>query len=532
MSKLPAQTSDAIHPNGLVDGLPHRATPTRRWVLGYFALALVVYATSAGLALWQQAAVQLGHASSVFAGNDPPMPGDGVDYDSIACSILRGEGFGHRAGDPTFREPYMPYFEGDLAERFGGGYATLLNHNYTVDGWRLIDPGQPKPDVFAPTAFRPPGYPALLAGVYALSDRSFLAVRLLQGVFAAGAATFAMMLAWRFGGPWAGRLAGALMLIEPGLHWSAPQFMTESIAALVVALLAWSIVAAGTSGKARYALLAGATLGVGALFRNSFVLWLPMTAGLIWLAMRYAAVYAQGLKNRDRTPGFWRRPFVLACAAGAIAVAIPAPWWVRNVVLLEAPMPLGTQGGIGLPGGYSEYAYAGYPEEAAPFNLYFRKGVWVYLDPVGFFDDVARQAAERGDSPIESERAWAKHGQAYALDWAKHNPGKVVELVGWRLYRHATGPLSVHVMVLTGVGVLLAKPWRHPGFWVPVGLILVNAAIVGAMWSAGGRFAAAVAPLAVALGSVGLMGFGHRLRTRARPSAGGPRSGPPKNAGA
>ncbi|MEM9295370.1 MAG: glycosyltransferase family 39 protein [Planctomycetota bacterium] len=482
---------------------PDRAprSPSRRWLLGYFFVALSVYAASASLALWQRAAVQFGYASTVFDGNDPPMPGDGVDYDSIACSLLRGEGFGHRWGDADFRAPYRPYFEGGLAERFGGGYATLLNQHYAVDGWRLLDPGQPKPDAFEPTAFRPPGYPSFLAAVYALTDRSFLAVRLLQGLFAAMAATITAWIAWRLAGAKAGWIAGALMLLEPGLHWSAPQFMTESAAALFVAALAGWIVATYETGRLRYALLTGVTLGAAALLRNSFVLWAPTIVLLTAVALRLSP-HAAGASWRAWRS--WRRPLGAAAMVGVLAVAIPAPWWVRNVMLLDAPMPLGTQGGIGLPGGYSDYAYAGYPDEAAPFNLYFRKGVWVYLDPVGFFDEVDAACAERGDAAIGYEKARAKYGQQHAVAWATSNPGKVVELVGWRLYRHVTGPLSLHVFLLTLAGAALARPKAHAGYWAPLALILVNAAIVGAMWSAGGRFAAAVAPLAVALGAAGL----------------------------
>ena len=40
----------------------------------------------------------------------------------------------------------------------------------------------------------------------------------------------------------------------------------------------------------------------------------------------------------------------------AVAIVVISPWWIRNIVVLDAFMPLGTQGGINLPMGFGPRA--------------------------------------------------------------------------------------------------------------------------------------------------------------------------------
>ena len=92
------------------------------------------------------------------------------------------------------------------------------------------------------SGMRSPGYPALIATVFALGLgspddlRGVIAVQLLLGALAAG---LAYLVAARLAGARAGALAGVLVAIEPsGLAFSN-LVMTEALYSLYLVLLAW-----------------------------------------------------------------------------------------------------------------------------------------------------------------------------------------------------------------------------------------------------------------------------------------------------
>ena len=183
--------------------------------------------------------------------NQPPESGDGHDYDAIAFNVWQGRGFGYHWSDEAWRQPYLGIPR----------YKLLLTRK----------------SEYYPTTYRPPAMPYLLSVVYALTDRSFAAWRVLNCGITAGGVTTAAVISAQFVGLPGAVLTAAIALQSRELTRYSGMFMTETLATFFVTLLAWawmrnarqgwSIAGAVTSGVVFGALIASRTL---------FVLWTPL----------------------------------------------------------------------------------------------------------------------------------------------------------------------------------------------------------------------------------------------------------------
>ncbi len=194
-----------------------------------------------------------------------------------------------------------------------------------------------------PSAYRPPLYPLLLA-LCLKSPLGFLPTVAVVH-WALGLATVGLVLAI------AGRvprlptaLAGLLVALDPLLLHSSTLLMTETLAAFLAALAMLLLANAETSrGNLRWG-LAGATLGLAALCRPTFLLVIPLAAMIVVLRQRR-----------------WQSAAALA-AAGAIVLA---PWAARNWIALGRPVVATTHGG-----------YTLHLANNPAFYEYLRSGPW------------------------------------------------------------------------------------------------------------------------------------------------------------
>jgi hypothetical protein len=224
-----------------------------------------------------------------------------------------------------------------------------------------------------------------------------------------------------------------------------------------------------------------------------------------------------------------------------LALLIYSPWAIRNCLLLDAFMPLGTQGGISLPGGYSD--------EALHRDLV---GVWYYHDPSELFAPIDAELRAQQAEPIVWERERARYGQHIAKAWALENWRNLPWLMLMRPVQMWIGPWSVVALFLTLVGlVTLPAAWRGGARSVPQRrlrrtgrareagarpqerlarsaqsnvfptacfpqaattvlavcwvLLLINHLPVIATYSAGGRFLIPLVPLIYILGAAGMV---------------------------
>jgi 4-amino-4-deoxy-L-arabinose transferase-like glycosyltransferase len=161
---------------------------------------------------------------------------------------------------------------------------------------------------------RPPGYPTLIAAVYAVFGENLVALRLVEAVLGALAAVLIGTIGARLFGRRAGLVSGALAAFHPVLAFLPSTQYSENTLVLVVALALGTIIDAWRRGRTWRWLAGGALLGVAILVRPNAVLVLPGLALGLALAMR-------------RARRAWLRP-ALACAA-ALALTL-SPWVIRN----------------------------------------------------------------------------------------------------------------------------------------------------------------------------------------------------------
>jgi 4-amino-4-deoxy-L-arabinose transferase-like glycosyltransferase len=233
--------------------------------------------------------------------NDLPPQTDARDYDRAAASIASGDGF-------------------PGATVFSGG------------------PG--------PSAFRPPAYPFLLSGVYALTGTThstdrWQAGRILQAIIGVGIVALTMLIALQLLGRRETLIAGVIAAIYPPLIFVGTTLLTEPFFILLTL--------AGVAAILRYRrddtriswlVLAGLCAGLATLTRTNGV-----------IAIIVLALGAWTLRPRFSLQALSRPALVVLVAVAAIA-----PWTIRNAVVLHSFVPVSTQTGFALAGQYNDVA--------------------------------------------------------------------------------------------------------------------------------------------------------------------------------
>ncbi|MBI4543852.1 MAG: glycosyltransferase family 39 protein [Gemmatimonadetes bacterium] len=179
-----------------------------------------------------------------------------------------------------------------------------------------------------PTAYRPPGYPLILATAMRLFPvRYMAAVRWLQFLLGLVTVVVCAGLAARLFGGVAGRAALLIGLFTPTLVYVTGEVHSETIAALITAAFLFGVVAQLERPGWHSAAGLGLLVGVGALFRFN-------SAGFAGVGLLAAARPGTG------RAGVGRGLLLLAL------VALPlVPWVVRNVRVFDGKVLYSTQSG-------------------------------------------------------------------------------------------------------------------------------------------------------------------------------------------
>jgi hypothetical protein len=250
-------------------------------------------------------------------------------------------------------------------------------------------------------------------------------------------------------------------------------FMTEPLASLVLALLAWSWVRNSKDGwTARRAVISGVAMGGLLAARTIFVLMTPVLLILPGRDLSFGSLLA------------WKTKLISL----VVAIVVISPWWIRNIVVLDAFMPLGTQGGINLPMGFGPRALR-------------HQGIWA-SNPGDGWPEIAALKLDI----VTSEVMLAQHRQRLTLNWMMENPGQVLYLM--RL--HVTQDLkpgrdfySRWLLPAAAIGAVVL--WKFPAAWVLTLIVCANILSIAMTYSAGGRFMVPVEPLLAALVAGGLV---------------------------
>jgi hypothetical protein len=271
-----------------------------------------------------------------------------------------------------------------------------------------------------PTAFRPPGWPAVLAAVYAVDeDGRWATARVLQALI--GTATVALLglLGFALLGRAGGIAATALAAVDTTLLAVTGSLLSEPLFVLLIAAATLLAV------RRRWLFAAGLLLGAATLVRSNGFVLIPVLA-LVQpeRKLRAAGVIALGT---------------------ALAVA---PWTVRNAVQMDALVPVASYVGTGVSGTFNDVARH---REDFP-------GAWV--SPRRVFLDVH----ESGMTELEKQRElrrraveYAKAHPFYALEAGARNALRILSLADLSWHRGNAEALSLPRWV---------GPFAAAGFWV------------------------------------------------------------------
>lgn len=175
---------------------------------------------------------------------------------------------------------------------------------------------------------RPPGYPAFMAGVYALVGRGFARVQLAQAFFAALLPGAVLWLGARVVGLRAGLAAGLLAALSPMLGYHSVTVTPDGLATLL-AVLTLPFLWRERRRLGRGLVAVGALAGLATWLRPNFLLLAPLLIALLPLAV-------------GRPARSWRRGLV----AVGVAVALILPITIRNARIFGAFVPVSINGGL------------------------------------------------------------------------------------------------------------------------------------------------------------------------------------------
>ena len=401
--------------------------PLRRW---NDALAsrhcYRVYGTLIGIIA---TALLAGHAIATGRIGSPPVYPDALDYVAIARGIAGGHGF---AAD------------------------------YSASGGGTPDQ----------TALRPPLLPGVLAACEWIAPGDFTLPHLLIIASVGATAGIVASVTARLLGP-----LPALTLVPIAMlaaDWRVREMsrslLTEGPAMLLVS---WSVMTAAKLARrpaTHRAIGLGVLLGLLVLMRTVVALWFPVVAIGLVLTLRRASV---------------PRPFLMTAVTMGVSFVVCLPWLVRNVRVTGGSYPLGTQGAVELPTGFSDAAWAA-------------GGVW----------NAANREAQligHGSPPgIADEVATANRNRRLAVDWVKAHPVRTVLLGLRKMYAefggHSVGKWCFWMLAVVGAIGLRGEPE------VPLVATLVVACFlsVAVTWSVSGRFVWPLLPLLHLLAAAGL----------------------------
>jgi 4-amino-4-deoxy-L-arabinose transferase-like glycosyltransferase len=337
-----------------------------------------------------------------------------------------------------------------------GGYT--LRHDardYDVHA-RSIAEGQGFSKTLAhgrPTAFRPPGYPYFLGGVYRLfgveraaDDRRLRVARIAQAFVGTAIVALVGVLALQLWGCTAALVALALAALYVPLITVGGAVMSEPL--FDVFMLA-SVVAAVAHRRSRHhyrwALVAGVFAGLAILTRaNAMILLVPLAIA-VW----------------DGRP--WRSRAAIGPPLALVVVALltVTPWTIRNAEQLHAFVPVSTQLGSALAGTYNDAARGDTQNPAA----------WQGLRHVPDYAYLYRRVREIPEAKLDKElrAASERYIRAHPLYVAK---------VGWWNTRRMFDLAGEGRDRATAATLTIAHTWADRGvvcFWIVALLALAGA---------------------------------------------------------
>jgi 4-amino-4-deoxy-L-arabinose transferase-like glycosyltransferase len=262
-----------------------------------------------------------------------------------------------------------------------------------ADGVGFVNHGRP-------TSFRAPGWPWLLAGVYATLGTWPPFVYLLNCLLGAASCVLAYALGRELLDEKGARRAAWLTAFFLPHAWFATLYYSENLFVPLLALSAWLMVRQARTDAIWPAAAAGLVLGAAALTRPFAVLLVPLWGVLPLLAPRSG----------------YGRASLASVAFAASAVAVIAPWTLRNQAVHGRPVLIATNGGSTFYGGNNDRVFR-------EWRLW---GSWVSTVELPGRDEI-----EAAPDEVSHDRVEWRLG----TEWGRDNPGKALSLLPLKVLR-------------------------------------------------------------------------------------------------
>ena len=302
------------------------------------------------------------------------------------------------------------------------------------------------------TAFRPPSYPFLLAGVYTVTgvahakvEDRVRAARILGIVISTLIVGLIGVVAAQL---WGRRVALAAMglaafyiplIVVGGSVMSEPLFAALLLGALAAAIQH------RRSHRWRWVLLAGVLAGLTILTRaNALVLLLPL-----------------GLAVWTGRPRFSPRALAVPAALVVLALLTVSPWTIRNAVVFDRFIPVSTQLGSALAGTYNDQART---DKENPASWRSIGHLPEYRALYARLSEIPEPEVE--DILTERSKAYIREHPTYVAKVALWTTLRTFELGGLDWSRHTASTISV------------TPRWANAGvicFWIFALLALAGA---------------------------------------------------------
>ncbi len=200
----------------------------------------------------------------------------------------------------------------------------------------------------APTGFRAPLYPILLAGL-TLGHRAFWPIVIAQSAFGAAIVVCAALLACRmYTGPAAAKaatLAAAVVAVYPYYVFHDTALEETSLFTLLTIAAVLLLEQSACAGKSVAGVLAGLLLSLDVLTRPTIAPFAALAP--IWL--------------------LWRRRTRAAVACALLLALTVLPWILRNYFVMGIPT-LSTETGVQLWAGNNGFLFHHYPQESSDLS--------------------------------------------------------------------------------------------------------------------------------------------------------------------
>lgn len=243
-----------------------------------------------------------------------------------------------------------------------------------------------------PTAWMPPAYPWLLAGIFRVfgvrTYDSFLAAVALNIFCSVLTCVPVFFVGKRAGGLTMAALAAWLWAFFPNAILNAFESMWDaSVATLLAAIILWATLAIEKSERWRdwvgYGLLWGVTL----LTNVTLISLLPLLLG--WLAYRRRKT-SLSFHNSDGLVKTLAKPVV----AFGIAVLCCMPWTVRNYLVFHRVVPMRSTLGLQMWIGNNENPQEAWKEELHPIFNSAERARYVRMGEIEYMREKQREAIE------------------------------------------------------------------------------------------------------------------------------------------